>query len=123
MKKLFFFLYFKKDLSLRNIYHNPLLLIIRIYNFFSQRIKVDHVAHISRFIWNQEDNKFEAKIFEATIERGMEQNDLIDKIKNYHGTVLIETLNKKVEDLNSILRLDLLQLDQESIRLLKKEAE
>ena len=89
-------LYFKKDLSLRNIYHNPLLLIIRIYNCFSQRIKVDHVAHISRFIWNQEDNKFEAKIFEATIERGMEQNDLIDKIKNYHGTVLIETLNKKV---------------------------
>lgn len=89
-------LYFKKSFSLKNIYHSPLFLITRIYNFFTNRIKVDHVAHISRFIYNKEDNIFEAKIFEATLERGMEQNNLIDKIKNYHGTILIETLNKKV---------------------------
>lgn len=33
----------------------------------------------------------------------------------------IESLDKKIENLNSILRIDLLQLDQESVKLLKKE--
>lgn len=89
-------LYFKKSLTLKNFYHSPLFFIIKIYNFFTRTIKVDHIAHISRFIWNEDEKIFEAKIFEATLDRGMEQNNLMDKIKNYHGTILIETLNKKV---------------------------
>lgn len=90
-------LYFSYNLNFKNIYHNPLLLTTKLLNFFSGKPSIDHVNHICRFIFDEETNNWIAKVFEATMERGMEQNDLFDKLKSFKGTCYIETLDKVVD--------------------------
>ena len=53
---------------------------------------IDHVCHISRFVFDNEAGNFEAKVFEAGIERGMEENTLMDKLEHFKGKVYIEEL-------------------------------
>ena len=88
--------YFSYRLNFHNLYHGPLLLATKLLALFTNKPAIDHVAHISRFILDAETGDFEAKIFEATMERGMEQNDLFTKLKSFQGTCYIETLNKEV---------------------------
>jgi len=88
--------YFSYYLNFHNLYHSPLLLATKLLAFFTHKPAIDHIAHISRFIFDEETGNFEAKIFEATMKRGMEQNDLLTKLKSFQGTCYIETLNKEV---------------------------
>jgi hypothetical protein len=41
---------------------------------------VDHVCHISRFVYDRRDKIFIPKIFEATTKLGMDENDLESKL-------------------------------------------
>lgn len=90
-------LYFSYYFNWHNIYHNWLLLATKFLNFFTGKPSIDHVAHISRFVFDEEDINYHAKVFEATMERGMEQNDLFDKLKSFQGICYIETLDVKVD--------------------------
>lgn len=90
-------LYFSYYFNFHNIYRNPLLLTTKILNFFSGKPSIDHVNHICRFIFDDETNSWIAKVFEATMDRGMEQNDLFDKLKTFQGICYIETLDKNVD--------------------------
>lgn len=89
-------LYFSYYLNFKNIWQNPLLLLTKFLNFWNGDKSVDHVNHICRFRFDEEDGKWVAKVFEATMERGMEQNDLFDKLKSFQGICYIETINKRV---------------------------
>jgi len=89
-------LYFSYYSNFHNIYHNPLMLATKILNLVTGKPSIDHVNHICRFTLDEENNNFSAKVFEATMERGMEQNDLFDKLKSFQGICYIETLDKKV---------------------------
>jgi hypothetical protein len=90
-------LYFSYYFNFHNVYHNPLLLTTKILNFFSGKPSIDHVNHVCRFIFDEENNNWVSKVFEATMERGMEQNDLFDKLKSFQGVCYIETLDKTVD--------------------------
>lgn len=90
-------LYFSYKLNLHNLYKGPLLIFTKIYNFLKGTPSIDHVTHISRFIFDQDENNWIAKVFEATIERGMEENDLFDKLKQFQGTCYIETIDQLVD--------------------------
>lgn len=90
-------LYFSYYLNWHNFYHNWLLLATKLLNFITGKPSIDHVNHISRFIFDDENINYCAKVFEATMERGMEQNDLFDKLKSFQGICYIETLDVKVD--------------------------
>ena len=90
-------LYLSYYCNFHNIYHNPLLLTTKLLNFFFGRASIDHITHICRFVFDLEDCNWTAKVFEATMERGMEQNDLFAKLKSFQGVCYIETLDKKVD--------------------------
>lgn len=90
-------LYLSYYFNFHNIYHSPLLLTTKILNFLSSKPSIDHVNHICRFVFDEENKNWVAKVFEATMERGMEQNDLFDKLKSFQGICYIETLDKKVD--------------------------
>lgn len=83
--------------NFHNIYRNPLLLGTKLLNFFSGKPSIDHITHISRFIFDEEANNWICKVFEATMARGMEENDLFEKLKNFQGVCYLETLNKDVD--------------------------
>jgi hypothetical protein len=90
-------LYFSYYFNFHNIWQNPLLLLTKLLNLFNGDKSIDHVNHIARFRFDEEDGKWVAKVFEATMERGMEQNDLFDKLKLFQGICYIETIDKKVD--------------------------
>lgn len=90
-------LYFSYYLNLHNIWHSPLMLTTKLLNFFTGKKSIDHVNHVCRFIFDDENNNWIAKVFEATMDRGMEQNDLFDKLKTFQGICYIETLDKNVD--------------------------
>tara|TARA_R110000751_G_scaffold299695_4_gene411051 strand:- start:1194 stop:1814 length:621 start_codon:yes stop_codon:yes gene_type:complete len=85
-------LYFSYYLNWYNFYHSPLLLTTKILSWITRKPYIDHIAHISRFVFDKEFNRYNPKIFEATIDRGMEQNDLISKLKRMQGICYIETV-------------------------------
>lgn len=85
--------FFINKVGFFDIFKDYLKVVLKIYNFFAGE-KIDHTAHISRFVPDGK-NKI-AKVFEATVELGMQQNDLFDRIEAHKGSVIIETLNKKV---------------------------
>jgi hypothetical protein len=94
-------LFFEYHLSLRNLYHSPLLFIsTKPFAFITDTKPIDHVCHISRFDLDDTIKKFKkkdvynAKIFEANVKRGMEENWLTDRLKNIDGKVYIATLDK-----------------------------
>jgi len=90
-------LYFSYYFNWHNLYKSPLLIATKLLNFITRKPSIDHVAHISRFIYDSEKEHWTAKVFEATTERGMEQNDLFDKLKVFQGTCYIETLSVNVD--------------------------
>ena len=90
-------LYFSSSLNLHNFYKAPLSFIVKTYNLFSGKKQIDHIAHISRFVFDEEMSEYDPKIFEATLERGMEENDLFDKLKSLQGVCYIETIDIKVD--------------------------
>lgn len=85
-------LFFSYRLNWHNFYKNPLILTTKGLAFFTRTPAIDHVCHISRFYFDGVNNG--AKIFEANMERGMEQNDLYEKLKQIDGTCYIQTLKK-----------------------------
>jgi len=89
-------LYFSYYCNFHNLWKNPLLLTTKLLNKFNGDESIDHVNHISRFRFDEEYGKWVAKVFEATMERGMEQNDLFNKLKAFQGICYIETIDKKV---------------------------
>lgn len=89
-------LYFSYYFNFHNLISNPLLLTTKLLNLFNRDKSIDHVNHISRFIFDEENGNWIAKVFEATMERGMEQNDLFNKLKSFQGICYIETLDKKI---------------------------
>lgn len=94
-------LYFSYYLNWHNLYHTPLLLATKLLALFTGKSSMDHVAHISRFVLDAEEGKYEAKIFEATVEQGMEENDLFDKLKHMQGTCYIEIMNFKLDKIKA----------------------
>jgi len=90
-------LYFSHYFNFYNFYHNPLLIATKILNFANRKPSIDHVAHVCRFIFDKENNNWVSKVFEATMARGMEENDLFDKLKSFRGICYIETLDKTVD--------------------------
>lgn len=86
-------LYYNYSFNWHNFYKNPLLVFTKIYNLFTGRPSIDHVNHISRFRFDEHRKVWDARVFEATMERGMEENDLFDKLKLFRGTCYIETLD------------------------------
>lgn len=93
--------YFKYKCSFKNFFKSPILLIMKIFNLFDKGEGIDHVCHISRFVFDSEKNNYQAKVFEATTDRGMEENDLISKIKRFDGYFWIETLDFKVDKIKA----------------------
>jgi hypothetical protein len=90
--------YFINTIRLSDIFKDPLKIVLKIYNLIA-REKIDHVAHISRFI-SDDENQY-PKIFEATRELGMQQNDLFDRIEAHDGKVIIESTGKKVDKIKA----------------------
>lgn len=90
-------LYFKNYFNLSNCYKYPLFIFVKAYNLFAGKPQIDHVAHISRFVYDEENDFYEPRLFEATLRNGMEENDLFTKLKNLEGVCWIETLNVKAD--------------------------
>lgn len=90
-------LYFSSYFNFHNFYKAPLSFVVKGYNFFTGKEPIEHIAHISRFVFDEEMNEYDPKIFEATLERGMEENDLFDILKIIQGTCYIETIDIKVD--------------------------
>ena len=102
--------HFSYDFNLHNVRKSPLMIVTRLFDLVTgsratieteakngeiekEKRSIDHVCHISRFIKDGDDKI--AKIFEASLLNGMEQNDLRDKLENLRGCkVFIETLGK-----------------------------
>jgi len=87
--------YFVNRLKLSDISYGKLKIVLKLFNLFSGQ-KIDHTAHISRFFIDEEGNKV-AKIFEATVEHGMIQRDLLDKAETFNGSIFIESIDKEVD--------------------------
>jgi hypothetical protein len=87
-----YLIYFDYSICFKNIYHSPLMLTTKFLSFLTGKKDIDHICHISRFVFDNETGNFEAKVFEAGLERGMEENTLIDKLEHFKGKVYIEEL-------------------------------
>jgi hypothetical protein len=91
-KNKIYLVYFDYSICFKNLYHSPLMLSTKFLSFITEKKDIDHVCHISRFVFDSEKKNFEAKVFEAGIERGMEENTLMDKLEHFKGKVYIEEL-------------------------------
>lgn len=114
-------LYFSYSLNFHNIWHSPLILttslviclqnlILRFKNKFKQdHLKEDltpqihHVAHISRFPMDEDLGCVRPKIFEATTALGMCEHDLFDRLTAMEGTIIIETIDIRVDKISARL--------------------
>ena len=90
-------IYFCYYFNLHNIWHSPLLISTKLLALFTRQKSIDHVAHISRFTVDGQTNKRIVKVFEANTKRGMEENDLFDKLKSFQGICYIHTIDKIVD--------------------------
>jgi len=97
-----YILYFCYYFNWHNIYHTPLLIFTKLLSMLTKKSCVDHVCHISRFVYDRRDKIFIPKIFEATIKLGMDENDLESKLETMQGKVYIEQLG----DVNKIIARD-----------------
>lgn len=85
-------MYFVYDICFYNIWHNTLFLTTKLLGLLNRRKGIDHCCHISRFY--EDEGLQKARIFEATIEYGMIENDLNERLKNFKGRVYIRKLGK-----------------------------
>lgn len=76
----------------KNWFKKPFLLIFKLFFKIQSKPAIDHCCHISRFIYDNESGNWFARVFEATIHGGMEENDLFDKLKHFKGRIHIKTL-------------------------------
>lgn len=90
-------IYFSYASSFKNFYKAPLLLTTKILNGITFKPSIDHICYISNFDYNETSKKYEARIFEANVERGMEENFFFDRLKNFKGKCYIETIKIKVD--------------------------
>lgn len=93
-----YILHFDYYLNWHNLYHSPLLIFTKLLGLIKGKKATDHICHISRFIYDRSKKCFLPKIFEATVNLGMDENDLETKLENMQGEVWIEELgdvNKK----------------------------
>lgn len=90
-KSTYYQLFFDYSLS-KNWLKKPFLLIFKLFFKIQNKPAIDHVCHISRFI--PDGKNWIAKVFEATLHGGMEENDLFDKLKHFEGKVYLRTLGK-----------------------------
>lgn len=95
-KEFIFILYFKYKLTFKNLWKSPLLIVMAIFHLFNRKAGIDHVAHISRFIYDEETGNFQAKLFEATTDQGMQETDLFEKLRRFDGKCWIEYTATKV---------------------------
>lgn len=86
-------LFFNYSLK-KNWVKKPFLLIYKLFFKIQNKPAIDHVCHISRFIYDNESGNWYARVFEATLHGGMEENDLYDKLKHFKGKIYIRTLRK-----------------------------
>lgn len=86
-------LFFNYSLK-RNWIKKPFLLIYKLFFKIQNKPAIDHVCHISRFIYDNESGNWYARVFEATLHGGMEENDLYDKLKKFKGKVYIRTFDQ-----------------------------
>lgn len=83
------------DYSLRkNWLKKPFLLIFKLFFKIQNKPAIDHCCHISRFVYDNKSGNWYARVFEATLHGGMEENDLYDKLKHFKGKIYIRTLGK-----------------------------
>lgn len=87
-----YILYFSYYFNWHNFYHSPLLIFTKLLSLITKKAAIDHVCHISRFNYDRSRRCFIPKIFEATIELGMDENDLESKLETMQGRVWIEEL-------------------------------
>ena len=81
------------DYSLKkNWLKKPFLLIFKLFCKIENKPVIYHVCHISRFV--PDGKNWIAKVFEATVHGGMEENDLFEKLKHFKGKIYIRTLGK-----------------------------
>jgi hypothetical protein len=85
-------LYFSYYLDWHNLYHSPLIVFTKLLGLITRKKPIDHVCHISRFIYDRSRKTFIPKIFEATTALGMGENDLETKLELMYGKVWIEEL-------------------------------
>ena len=86
---LLFFEYSMKE----NWLSKPFLPIIKLFFKLQNKPTIDHVCHISRFIYDNETGNWIARIFETTLSGGrVEENDLFERLKNFKGKIYIQTL-------------------------------
>lgn len=83
-------IYFDYRICIKNVYHNYLMLTTKLLALLQGKKDIDHVAHISRFV--KDGKNYLPKVFEATMEYGMLENDLFEKLKHFKGKVYVETL-------------------------------
>tara|TARA_R110000868_G_scaffold401156_1_gene676479 strand:- start:202 stop:810 length:609 start_codon:yes stop_codon:yes gene_type:complete len=80
--------------NFHNFYQAPLLLGTKILGWLKGREATDHICHISRFNYDEAKGIYRPKIFEANTKRGMEENDLIQRLKDFDGKLYIQTLGR-----------------------------
>ena len=68
------------DYSLKqNWFSKPFLIIFKLFFRMQGKPAIDHVCHISRFIYNNETGDWNANIFESTLHGGVQEVNLFDK--------------------------------------------
>jgi len=72
--------------------HKPFLIFSKLFFKIKNKPPIDHVCHISRFIYDNDTGNWLARVFESTLQSGTEENDLFDKLENFKGKVYIQTL-------------------------------
>lgn len=81
------------DYSLKqNWLSKPFLIIFKLFFRIQGKPAIDHVCHISRFIYNNETGDWDANIFESTLHGGVQEVNLFDKLKDFKGKLFIKTL-------------------------------
>jgi hypothetical protein len=93
-KNKIYLIYFDYSSCFKNVYHSPLMLSTKFLSFITGKKDIDHICHISRFVFDNDAGNYEAKVFEAGMERGMEENTLMDKLEHFKGKVYIEELTE-----------------------------
>lgn len=86
-------LYFSYYFNFHNLKQNPLLLTTKLLNFVTRKPSIDHVAHISRYVKDEETGRFLPKVFEANRSRGMEESDVVEKLRNFQGICYVDTID------------------------------
>ncbi|MGL5113591.1 MAG: hypothetical protein ACRC6O_13240 [Flavobacterium sp.] len=105
-KDSFHIFYFSYHTNWHNIYHSPLMMLIKTAYWVKREVLfrkglikeryplIDHICQSSRFMFDEETDNWTLQLFEANFERGMETNDAIDRFKKIDATIYIETLGE-----------------------------